>query len=190
MGVADEGEVFCRGVQAAVADGSRYRVVAFGSTAGHAKALARVGALRALLVSWEMIRPRGPRFMEQLTAHAPALKIGVITSTAIADRSELASVGADAVLQRTCSTAELVSTLDTLLPDSGSGTHMQRSQLTVREFEVLRLLALAASTRDIAQWLGIAEGTVKRHISNIGAKLGTRSRLEAVTAARARGLCS
>jgi ATP/maltotriose-dependent transcriptional regulator MalT len=46
--------------------------------------------------------------------------------------------------------------------------------------EVLRLLAQGQSNRDIAAALFISAGTVKRHLTNVYAKLNTASRLGAV----------
>jgi DNA-binding CsgD family transcriptional regulator len=51
--------------------------------------------------------------------------------------------------------------------------------LTAREVEVLRLIADGKSTREIAETLVISEGTVERHVSNLYAKIGARSRAEA-----------
>jgi two-component system nitrate/nitrite response regulator NarL len=53
--------------------------------------------------------------------------------------------------------------------------------LTPREREVLARLATGARTRAIATDLGIAEPTVKRHLTNIYRKLGVSNRVEAVT---------
>lgn len=55
--------------------------------------------------------------------------------------------------------------------------------LTSRELTVLRALAGGQSTRGIATDLGIAEGTVRRHVEAIRRKFGVASRLEAVTKA-------
>ena len=58
-----------------------------------------------------------------------------------------------------------------------------REPLTSRELTVLRALAGGQSTRGIATDLGIAEGTVRRHVEAIRRKFGVASRLEAVTKA-------
>lgn len=52
--------------------------------------------------------------------------------------------------------------------------------LTERELEVLRFLSGGYSNREIAAALGVAEGTVKNHVSNILSKLGVRDRTRAV----------
>ncbi|HEY7340459.1 MAG TPA: LuxR C-terminal-related transcriptional regulator [Ktedonobacterales bacterium] len=56
--------------------------------------------------------------------------------------------------------------------------------LTERELEVLRLLADGASNAAIAAALVVAVGTVKKHVYNICAKLGTQNRTQAVARAR------
>jgi DNA-binding NarL/FixJ family response regulator len=52
--------------------------------------------------------------------------------------------------------------------------------LTERETEILRLMAGGYSNKEIANSLGVAEGTVKNHVSNILSKLGVRDRTRAV----------
>jgi LuxR family maltose regulon positive regulatory protein len=52
--------------------------------------------------------------------------------------------------------------------------------LTAREVEVLNLIKAGCSNQDIADQLVISIPTVKRHISNIYAKLGVESRTQAV----------
>jgi DNA-binding NarL/FixJ family response regulator len=52
-------------------------------------------------------------------------------------------------------------------------------RLSEREQEVMGLIAQAYTNRQIARQLGIAEGTVKRHVNSIFNKLGAVSRLDA-----------
>jgi DNA-binding NarL/FixJ family response regulator len=52
--------------------------------------------------------------------------------------------------------------------------------LTERETEILRLMAGGYSNKEIANSLGVAEGTVKNHVSNILSKMGVRDRTRAV----------
>jgi DNA-binding NarL/FixJ family response regulator len=60
----------------------------------------------------------------------------------------------------------------------------QLESLTVREKEVLRLMALGVSSREIASRLGISYTTVRTHIRSLGSKLGVHSKLEAIVKAR------
>ena len=60
--------------------------------------------------------------------------------------------------------------------------------LSTRETEVLKLLAVGASNREIADKLVLAEGTVKNHVSNILGKLHAENRTHAANVARARNI--
>jgi DNA-binding NarL/FixJ family response regulator len=62
------------------------------------------------------------------------------------------------------------------------------ADLSPREVDVLRDLARGASNRELARSLGLTEATIKSHVSSVLAKLGARSRLEAVVAAYESGL--
>ena len=67
-------------------------------------------------------------------------------------------------------------------------THVDRSfdaadapdGLTLRERDVVRLLAGGYSNKEIAYALDMADGTAKNHVSNILSKLGVRDRTRAV----------
>jgi LuxR family transcriptional regulator, maltose regulon positive regulatory protein len=63
------------------------------------------------------------------------------------------------------------------IPDSGEA-------LTAREVDVLRLVARGLPNRDVAAALGIAEATVKTHLTRVLGKLGATSRTHAVARAR------
>jgi DNA-binding NarL/FixJ family response regulator len=65
---------------------------------------------------------------------------------------------------------------------------MDRSELTPRELEVLRLIVEGKSNKEIAAELSVAEGTVKIHINNILSKLGVSDRTQAATFALQRGI--
>ncbi|MFO1505879.1 MAG: response regulator transcription factor [Lysobacterales bacterium] len=64
----------------------------------------------------------------------------------------------------------------------------QPDPLTDRETEILRLVAGGYSNKEIARSLGVAEGTVKNHVSSILSKLGVRDRTRAVLKAFELGL--
>ncbi len=65
---------------------------------------------------------------------------------------------------------------------------VQLQSLTVREKEVLRLMAEGEPSRSIASSLGISYTTVRTHIRSLGQKLGVHSKLEAIVKARELGL--
>jgi DNA-binding NarL/FixJ family response regulator len=65
---------------------------------------------------------------------------------------------------------------------------MSRETLTVREAEVLGLLADGHCNKAIARELDIAVGTVKAHVKGIMNKLDVSSRTQAVSVAVARGM--
>ncbi len=62
------------------------------------------------------------------------------------------------------------------------------SGITLREVEVLRLLAQGRTNPEIAQELGISRGTVKIHVQHIIAKLGVSDRTQAAVRAIELGL--
>jgi DNA-binding NarL/FixJ family response regulator len=64
----------------------------------------------------------------------------------------------------------------------------QHERLTERETEVVRLLAGGYSNAEIGRALGVAERTVKNHVSNVLAKLYVRDRTQAVLKALGLGL--
>lgn len=65
-----------------------------------------------------------------------------------------------------------------------------REELTAREREVLRRLALGLSNREIADALCIGEETVKTHVGSVLAKLQVENRAQAIVQALRRGLVS
>ncbi|KDP89756.1 MULTISPECIES: response regulator transcription factor [Clavibacter] len=85
----------------------------------------------------------------------------------------------DARVSTTASFAVLVGTVRGALRSAGTP-----QRLTAREVEVVVLLARALTNRQIAHRLGIAPGTVKRHVSNVMGKLGAVSRLDVVNRMR------
>ncbi|MGW6501822.1 response regulator [Nonomuraea angiospora] len=63
-------------------------------------------------------------------------------------------------------------------------------ELTIRETEVLRLVALGRTNAEIAGELRIAAGTVKIHVSRVLTKIGVRTRVQAAIHAYRSGLVS
>jgi DNA-binding NarL/FixJ family response regulator len=61
-------------------------------------------------------------------------------------------------------------------------------RLTGREVEILRLIAQARSSKEIADQLVLSVRTVERHIANIYLKTGTHGRVAAAAYAQSQGL--
>ncbi|MCU0648576.1 MAG: LuxR C-terminal-related transcriptional regulator [Gemmatimonadaceae bacterium] len=87
-------------------------------------------------------------------------------------------------LDRECATA----LLDTVAPGNAALTRTRPSGLTEREVEVLRLLAVGRTNKEIARALGIATRTIGHHVAHIYAKLGVSTRAGATLAAMERGV--
>ena len=67
-------------------------------------------------------------------------------------------------------------------------TPERSDRLTERETDVLRLISVGLSNKEIARRLNIGEGTVKTHVSNVLNKLGLQSRTQAALHAVRLGL--
>jgi DNA-binding CsgD family transcriptional regulator len=72
---------------------------------------------------------------------------------------------------------------DSIPPPSVSGI-----SLTPREIEVLGFVASGLTNKGIAEELGVAVGTVERHVANMYTKIGARGRVEATAYAIRHGL--
>ncbi|KOG35188.1 helix-turn-helix transcriptional regulator [Streptomyces resistomycificus] len=112
----------------------------------------------------------------------------------VADRREEAAVQARAARETAVrfGATPLRERLDSLirrgrLSDSPAAAD-RAAVLTAREQDVLRLLALGRSNRQIGEELFISGKTASVHVSNILAKLGAASRTEAVAVAYRQGL--
>lgn len=65
---------------------------------------------------------------------------------------------------------------DSVFRDAGRGDRYPRSELTMREQQVLELVEQGFKNKDIALELGIRPGTVKIHLKHIFEKTGVRGR--------------
>jgi DNA-binding NarL/FixJ family response regulator len=92
----------------------------------------------------------------------------------------------DALLAPTV-TRRLLDRFAGTLPD-GAAPPADLDDLTEREAEVLRFVALALSNAEIAARLHLTEATVKTHVSSVLRKLGLRDRVQAVVFAYDVGL--
>ena len=100
---------------------------------------------------------------------------------------QAAQVGAKAYISKSAPAQELISTLhsvlqgSTLLPDKSafeadsSAAQPGKSDLTARQQEVLRLIAMGCSAKDIANQLNISVRTAEFHRAAIMQRLGLHS---------------
>ena len=105
--------------------------------------------------------------------------------------------GVRGYMSASCSARELVDAVHTLargqrhlskLVIDRMASSFGREVLTIREQEVLALLAYGECNKQIARRLDIAMGTVKSHVKSVMCKLGASSRTKAICIASERGL--
>ena len=141
--------------------------------------------------------------VRRLREVAPTTQIIIVTMYAEPRLiQELVDEGVRGYLHKTVSTQELSAAIRNVCQDKrrvivsvawqNSPAHETDSAaaLSIREREVVVLVAKAMSNRQIATSLGVTEATVKRHLYNIFTKLGAVSRIDAVNKAVGAGLVS
>lgn len=69
-----------------------------------------------------------------------------------------------------------------------SGLLWMERQLTDRELQILELVSVGQSAKEIALEIDIAPRTVERHIENVRLKLSARNRAHLITKAAVMGL--
>jgi uncharacterized protein len=145
------------------------------------------------------IAGHGPTRVIVLTTYAddesifPALRAGAagyLTKDASAEEIEAAiravhrgQTWLDPVVQ-----ARLVSALGPEVPGEPARTERPPDSLTPREAEVLGLIGEGLSNQEIGERLVLGQATVKTHVNRIFAKIGVRTRAQAVRYAISNGL--
>ena len=110
-----------------------------------------------------------------------ALRAG---SAGVIHKGERAAVLRDAVLRAAAGDTVLsAQDIRRLVPQAGNAPHRLGDDLTRRERDILRLLAAAVPTSEIATQLFISHATARNHIQAVISKLGAHTKLEAVTIA-------
>ena len=187
------------GLEAIVKGADGFRLV--GSTANVSSLSAQIREFQPDAVLADLDHASHP-FLRTLSSIASHLTPAIV----LVDDPDLAWTvralrsGVRAILPRDASSEEILSAVNaahsgfmTLTPDliEELARHVRpetsepapeiAEDLTPREIEVLRLLGLGLSNKEMAARLAISDHTVKFHISSILAKLAVSSRTEAVT---------
>ncbi|WP_297493424.1 response regulator transcription factor [Pseudonocardia sp.] len=119
--------------------------------------------------------------------HDPRVQVVVLTGSADDRVSEALDAGACEVVLKD---AEVDVLLEAIRRAAGGGfayprpPAAPRDGLSPREREVLRLLAVGRSNREIARTLGITERTVKAHLHRVFRVLGATDRVQAALRGR------
>jgi NarL family two-component system response regulator LiaR len=160
------------------------------------EAIAAAQRLRPDVVLMDLVMPRvdGVQAMRELRDHVPGARVIVLTSFLEDDRLLPAiRAGAAGYLLKNVEPSELARAVRTAdagkalidpavaarLVDALASDHRPEQPLTSREQDVLDLLARGYANKRIARELGIAEKTVKTHVSHVLAKLGVSDRTQA-----------
>jgi ATP/maltotriose-dependent transcriptional regulator MalT len=172
-GDVDEARSACRELDAIASKYESEMLTALHAQARGAVELA-AGDAAAALVSLR----RALQVWHDLEAPYDAARVRVLVARAcrvLGDEEAFAAEldAARAVFQ------ELGAAPDVALVDALAGSADDSHGLTVRELEVLRLVASGKSNKEIAAALVISEHTVARHVQNIFGKLGVPSRTAA-----------
>ncbi len=170
------------------------------------EALLEAERLHPDVVLVDLVMPRldGVQTMRQLRERVPRARAIVLTSF-LEDERLLPAIraGAAGYLLKNVQPQELARAVRTaaagealidpavaarLVEALGGGREERAEQLTPREREVLALIGRGFANKRIAAELGVAEKTVKTHVSNVLSKLGVSDRTQAALYASRLGL--
>ncbi len=137
---------------------------------------------------------------ERILEFASSAKILMFSTFARDDEIQTAlDTGVLGYLQKTAERSELITALKTVasggtyLPEGLAASLAERDlgpNITQREREILARVAQGKANKEIASDLGIAEDTVKRHMSHVFRKLGVNDRAQATAEAIRQGIVS
>jgi DNA-binding NarL/FixJ family response regulator len=194
--IVDDHTLFREGIREMLSLEPEITVLAEGCSGPEAVLLAERYHPDVMLLDVAMPGEGAAATIEQIRAISPRSRLIVLTMHDDPDlMRELTDCGASAYLVKSVSLKELTAVVR-LVPRSADtvvlyvprrtihgGERPLRDLLSPRELDVLRLVAQALSNGQVAHRLFITEATVKRHLSNVYAKLGAVSRLDAINKA-------
>lgn len=196
--IVDDHPVVRRGLAALIEDWQDMKLVGEASTGKEAVDLHRRLRPDVTLLDLRMPEMDGVAAIVAIRKQFPAARIIVLT---IYDDDEdiyrTLQAGASAYLLKDTTSEELLETVRAVhagqtripAPITAKLTRRMRvPELTPREQEVLRLLVVGKSNKELATILGLSGNTVKTHLTHLFTKLGVSDHTQAVTIALKRGL--
>lgn len=198
VAIVDDHRLFREGLATILASVPTIRVVAHGERPAEVLDGPESTAIDVLLLDVELDGPPARTTIATVRRNHPHIAVVVLTMhrDAVLRRALLDSGAVDYVTKDTPS-RELVERIVRASTRPGTPVTFPvdvvtdaraGSALSDREVEVLRLVAAARSNAEIAADLGLAVGTVKRHVYNVFRKLDVTSRVGAVATATRLGL--
>ena len=177
-------------------------VAAIARDGAEAVELAASEAPDVALVDYRMPRLAGRELVERIRAEAPGTKVVVYTAEmgeSIA--REALGAGASGIVLKEAPLVDLLRALGSALADRTYvdpalaglallNPRSGRTLLTVRECQVLELLAEGLSHEEIGGRLGISGETVRTHLQKASERLGAGTRTQAVATALRLGFIS
>lgn len=205
MLVADDHAMVRQGISEMLSTDESIRVVGEAGNGKEALALARETKPDVVILDVEMPVMGAQPALRRLLDLSPQPKVIIVT--VFADQRlvrELLGLGASAFLTKNASMRDLIATVHSVVGggeddnvivsttrDSfGSARQDTDCGLSSRELEILVSAARGMGNREVSAVLHLSESTVKRHLSNIYAKLDVHSRNEAITKAMSEGWIS
>jgi two-component system, NarL family, response regulator len=151
-----------------------------------------------LILDLRMPKKDGIEVVTELMSERPRPRIIILTHSAKAeDLRRALAAGAKSYLlkgaepEQVCDTIREVYSGKSSLPRDLAAKlvdSMAQPQLSERELEILKQMALGKSNKEIGQALHISEFTVKNHVRSILKKLDAIGRTEAIAIATGRGI--
>jgi DNA-binding NarL/FixJ family response regulator len=172
-------------------EGAGYRGVMAGSAAA-ALELARTEAPLLVVLDIQLPDLSGYEALQQLRAEfgerLPVLFVSGVRVESY-DRAAGLLCGGDDYLVKPVAADEFLARVRALLRRTDVGVQPD-IQLTVREAEILDLLAIGLEPADVAERLDIGTSTVSTHLEHIMGKLGAHSRAQMIALAYQQGIVS
>ena len=151
-----------------------------------------------LILDLRMPKKDGQEVVNELMSRKPRPRIIVLTNSAkTEDLRRSLTAGAKGYLLKGAEPRQVWDTIREVFAGKSSLSHdtaaqladsMAQPQLSQRELQVLKQMALGKSNKEIGQILYISEYTVKSHVKFILKKLNAIGRTEAIAIASERGL--